>query len=182
VCKALDTTLVIHRPTDTTLRLRAGCPRMSYHLPRKKEKSMCKAPGATLASPSFQSHLAFSLPMLSTGSGCLNPTREVRPARTLICNILIFPEATQQRSPNLARSLTSPRRKRESRRASPVYAFACLHAPNSFVGFASSSPVALMRRLIRPWTVFPAICQIHTLRNKFATASYRQLAGSGTFM
>jgi hypothetical protein len=37
---------------------------------------MCKAPGATLAQPSFQSHLAFSLPMLSTGFGCLKPTRE----------------------------------------------------------------------------------------------------------
>jgi hypothetical protein len=35
--------------------------------------------------------------------------------------------------------------------------FACLHALDRRVGFAeSSSPVALMRRIIRPWTVFPA--------------------------
>jgi hypothetical protein len=68
MCKALGATLVIHRPTDTTLRLRPGSPRLSYHLPRIKEKSVCKAPGATLALLSFQSHLGFSLPMLSTGS------------------------------------------------------------------------------------------------------------------
>jgi hypothetical protein len=37
---------------------------------------VCKAPGATLAPPIFQSHLAFSLPMFSTGSDCLKPTRE----------------------------------------------------------------------------------------------------------
>jgi hypothetical protein len=76
VCKALGATLVIHCPTDTTLLLRAGCPRLSYHLQRKNEKSLCKAPGATLAPHSFQSHLAFSLPMLSTGYGCLKPTSE----------------------------------------------------------------------------------------------------------
>jgi hypothetical protein len=76
VSKALGASLVIQRQTDTTLRLRADCLRLSYHLPRKKEKSVCKAPGATLAPPSFQSHLAFSLPMLSTGSGCLKPTSE----------------------------------------------------------------------------------------------------------
>jgi hypothetical protein len=57
-----------------------------------------------------------------------------------------------------------------------------LHAPNSLVGFASSSPVALMRRLIRRWTVFPATCQNSTLRSTFGAASYRQLAGSGTFL
>jgi hypothetical protein len=56
--------------------LHRGCPRLSYHLPRKKEKSVCKAPGATLSPPSFESHLAFSLLMLSTGFGCLKPTRE----------------------------------------------------------------------------------------------------------
>jgi hypothetical protein len=76
VCKALGATLVIHRPTDTTLRLRAGCPRLSYHLPRKKEKSVCKALGAKLAPPSFQSHLACNLPMLSTGYSFLRSTRE----------------------------------------------------------------------------------------------------------
>jgi hypothetical protein len=48
----------------------------------------------------------------------------------------------------------------ESTRAAPVYAFACLHAPNIHVGFASSLPVGLMRRLIHPWTVFPATCLI----------------------
>jgi hypothetical protein len=62
VCKALGATRVLPRPTDTTLRLQAGCPRLSYHLPRKKEKSVCKAPGATLAPPNLQTHLAFSLP------------------------------------------------------------------------------------------------------------------------
>jgi hypothetical protein len=76
VFKALGATLVIHRPTGTTLRFRACIPRLSYHLPRKKEKSVCKAPSATLAPPRYQSHLAFSLPMLSTGFGCLKPTRE----------------------------------------------------------------------------------------------------------
>jgi hypothetical protein len=59
---------------------RTCCPHtllVSYLLLRKKEKSVCKAPGATLAPPSFQSHLAFSLPMLSTGSSCLKlPTRD----------------------------------------------------------------------------------------------------------
>jgi hypothetical protein len=76
MCKALGATLEIHRPTDTALRLRVGCPRLSYHLPRKKEKSVCKAPGATLAPPNFQSNLAFSLPMFSTGSYFFKPTRE----------------------------------------------------------------------------------------------------------
>jgi hypothetical protein len=76
MCKALGATLVNHRPTDTTLRLRAGGPRLFYHLQRKKEKSVCKAPGAALAPPSFQSYLAFTLPMLSTGSCFLRPTRE----------------------------------------------------------------------------------------------------------
>jgi hypothetical protein len=38
-----------------------------------------------------------------------------------------------------------------------------------------------MRRLIRRWTVFPATCQISTLRITLGTASYGQLAGSGTF-
>ena len=76
MCNALGAMLVVRRPTDTTLRLRHGCPRLSHHLPREKEKSVCKAPGATLAPPSFQSHLDFSLPMLSTGSGFLRPTRE----------------------------------------------------------------------------------------------------------
>jgi hypothetical protein len=76
VRKALGATLVIYRPTDTTLRLRDGFPQLSYHLPRSNEKSVCKALGATLAQPSFQSHLAFSLPMLSTGSSYLKPTRE----------------------------------------------------------------------------------------------------------
>jgi hypothetical protein len=56
-----------------------------------------------------------------------------------------------------------------------------MHAPNNLVDFASSSPVARMRRLIRPWTAFPATCQTSTLRSTFGTASYRQLAGSGTF-
>jgi hypothetical protein len=42
--------------------------------------------------------------------------------------------------------------RRESTREAPVYAFACIHAPNNLVGFASSSPVALMRRLIRPFS------------------------------
>jgi hypothetical protein len=37
---------------------------------------VCKAPGATIAPPSFMSYLAFSLPMLSTGSGFFLPTRE----------------------------------------------------------------------------------------------------------
>jgi hypothetical protein len=37
---------------------------------------VCKAPGAPLVPLSFQSHLVFNLPMLSTGSGCLKPTRE----------------------------------------------------------------------------------------------------------
>jgi hypothetical protein len=78
VCKALGATLVTHRLTDTTLRLRGGCPRLSFHLPRKK-KSVCKAPGAALAPPSFQSNLAFSLPMLSTRSGFLRPSRENSP-------------------------------------------------------------------------------------------------------
>jgi hypothetical protein len=50
---------------------------MSYHLPSKKEKSVCKAPGAALAPPSFESYLAFNLPMLSTESGFLRPTREI---------------------------------------------------------------------------------------------------------
>jgi hypothetical protein len=77
VCKVLGATLVMHRPTDTTLRLRDGCPQLTYHLPRKTEKSVCKAPGATLAPPSFQSHIACILPMLSTGSGFLRPTREI---------------------------------------------------------------------------------------------------------
>jgi hypothetical protein len=54
MCKALGATLVIHRPTDTTLRLRAGCPRVSYNLPRKKEKIVCTTPGVTLAPPSLQ--------------------------------------------------------------------------------------------------------------------------------
>jgi hypothetical protein len=58
----------------------------------------------------------------------------------------------------------------ESTRAAPVYTFACLLAPNSHDGFASSSPVALMRRLIRPWTVFPATCQNGTLRSIFGAA------------
>jgi hypothetical protein len=49
---------------------------MSYQFPRKKEKSVCKAPGATLAPPSSKSHLAFSLPMLSTGYGFIKLTRE----------------------------------------------------------------------------------------------------------
>jgi hypothetical protein len=34
-----------------------------------------------------------------------------------------------------------------------------------------------MRRLTRPWTVFPATCQNSTLRITYGTASYRQLAG-----
>jgi hypothetical protein len=88
--KSLGGAPVIHRPTDTTLRLRARCPRLFYYLPRKKENSVCKAPGATLAPPSFQFHLAYSLPMLSTGSGCLKPTREIRPVRTLISNVIVF--------------------------------------------------------------------------------------------
>jgi hypothetical protein len=46
----------IQRPTDTTLRLRVGCPCLSY----QKEKRVCKAPGATLAPPSFQPHPPFS--------------------------------------------------------------------------------------------------------------------------
>jgi hypothetical protein len=82
VGKALGATLVIHRPIDTTLRLRVGCPRQSYHLPREKEKSVCKAPGATLAPPSFQSYLAFSLPMLSTGFGVYDRPAKIRPVRT----------------------------------------------------------------------------------------------------
>jgi hypothetical protein len=49
---------------------------MSYHLPRKKEKSVFKAPGATLAPPSFLSYLAFNLQMLSTGPVFLKPPRE----------------------------------------------------------------------------------------------------------
>jgi hypothetical protein len=90
MCKALRATLAIHRPTDTTLRLRAGCPRLFYHLPREKEKSVCKAPGATLAPPSFQSHLLFSLPMLSTGSCHLNRPAKLRPVRTLISTVIVF--------------------------------------------------------------------------------------------
>jgi hypothetical protein len=39
-----------------------------------------------------------------------------------------------------------------------------------------------MRRLIRPRTVFPTTCQNSTLRSAFGTASYRQLAGSSTFL
>jgi hypothetical protein len=39
-----------------------------------------------------------------------------------------------------------------------------------------------MRQLIRPWTVFRATCHINTLRIIVGTASYRQLAGSGTFL
>jgi hypothetical protein len=83
----------------------------------------------------------------------------------------------------LSGELTFPTTKRrKSTRAASDYALACLHAPNTHVGFASSSPVAIMRRLIRPWTVFPATCQNITLRSIFGTASYRQLAGSGTFL
>jgi hypothetical protein len=73
---------------------------------------VCKAPGATLAPPSFQSYLAFTLPILSTGSGFLIPTRENSgPAYFNYYSYYFFPEATPQRSPNLARSLTFPRRK-----------------------------------------------------------------------
>jgi hypothetical protein len=73
---------------------------------------VCKAPGATLAPPSFQSHLAFSLLMLSTGFGCLNRPARIRPVRTLISVLLLFfPEATPQRSHNLAGCLPFPRRK-----------------------------------------------------------------------
>jgi hypothetical protein len=90
VCKALCATLVIHRPTDTTLRLRAGCPRLSYHLSRKTEESVCEAPGATLAPPSFHAHLVFSLPTLSTGLVCLNRHAKIRPVRTLISIVIVF--------------------------------------------------------------------------------------------
>jgi hypothetical protein len=69
---------------------------------------VCKAPGATLVPPSFQSLLAFSLLMLSTGSGCLKPTRE-NSARAYFNNYFycFFPEATPPRSPNFAGSVVS---------------------------------------------------------------------------
>jgi hypothetical protein len=51
---------------------------------------VCKAPGATLAPPSFQHDLAFSLPMLSTGFGCLKPTAKIRSVRTLISIDTVF--------------------------------------------------------------------------------------------
>jgi hypothetical protein len=60
---------------------------------------VCKAPGAALAPPNFQSHLAFTLPMLSTGSGFIKPTREISargPERMLqLVLLLFFPEATR---------------------------------------------------------------------------------------
>jgi hypothetical protein len=49
--------------------------------------------------------------MLSTGSGCLKPTRENSAVRTLISTVIVFPEATPQRSPNLAGSLPFLRQK-----------------------------------------------------------------------
>jgi hypothetical protein len=75
------------------LRTLARLSRLSYHLPRKKEKSVCKAPGATFAPPSFQSHIAFSLPMLSTGYGFSDRPAKTRPVRTLISTVIVFPEA-----------------------------------------------------------------------------------------
>jgi hypothetical protein len=95
--------------------------------------------------------------------------------------LLFFPEATPQRSPNLAGSLPFPQPKGGVNTSSARLCFCGLHAPNIHVGFASSSQVAPMRRLIHPWTVFPATCQSSILRSTFGTASYRQLAGSGTF-
>jgi hypothetical protein len=60
---------------------------------------VCKAPGVTLVPPRFQSHLAFSLPMLSTGIGCLKPTREDSARAYFNYYFSCFPdEATLQRS------------------------------------------------------------------------------------
>jgi hypothetical protein len=43
----------------------------------------------------------------------------------------------------------------ESTRATHVYAFASLHTFDNHVGFASSSPVTLIRRIILLCTLFP---------------------------
>jgi hypothetical protein len=67
---------------------------------------VCKATGATLAPPSFQSHLAFHQPTDVVGRIWLFQTdpRKFGPCVLKLVLLLFFPEATPQRSPNLTRS------------------------------------------------------------------------------
>jgi hypothetical protein len=69
---------------------------------------VCKAPDATLAPPSFQSHLAFNLPILSTGSGCSNRPAKIRPVRTLISIVTVFLRGNAATLTRLSEELTFP--------------------------------------------------------------------------
>jgi hypothetical protein len=141
-----------------------------------------KAPGATLAPPSFQSHLA--QPTDDLDRICLlvkTDLRKIGPRVLYFVMLLFFPRGNAATLTLLSEELNcSHGEKRESSRAAPVYASARLHAPKSLVGFAYSSPVALIRRLICSWTIFPATCQTRILCSTYENASHRQLAYSGT--
>jgi hypothetical protein len=73
-------------------------PCLPYHLLRKQDKSVWKAPGDKLAPPSFYPHPAFSLPMLSTGSDFKTDPRKFGPLVLQLVMLLYFSEATPQRS------------------------------------------------------------------------------------
>jgi hypothetical protein len=112
-----------------------------------------------------------------------NRPAKIRPVRTLIGIVIFFPRKLRRNAHLTWRGANLSHGGRgESTRASPVFAFARVHAANNLVGFLPSSPVALIRRLIHPWTVSSATCQTSTFRRTFKTVSYRQLAGSGTFV
>jgi hypothetical protein len=104
-----------------------------------------------------------------------------RRRRAPISTLIVFPEVTPQRSPNLASSLTFPRRKGGVNTSARL----CFCVPTRskrpcwlcFVHAGRSHASANL-----PGDSFPATCQNNTLRSTFGTASYRELAGSGTFM
>jgi hypothetical protein len=138
---------------------------------------VCKNPGATLAPPMFQSHPTHSLPMLSTGSGFLADSRKFCPRVPYSVFLLCFSRGNVAALTGHREDLTLPTSKGASTRAAPVYALACLHTLDNPFGFASSSPVALKGRLIRPWTVFPLNVRIvHSAVHlePFVSATHRQ--------
>jgi hypothetical protein len=123
---------------------------------------LCKAPGATLAPFSLQPTDAFDR------IWSLNRPVEISARAYFLCYCFSRGNAAAHTGHSEDLILLTAKGG-ESIRVALIYAFACLHALHNHVGFAPSSPVALMRRLVRPWTVFPSASQTSTFRSIFGT-------------